>query len=427
LNFRKLTYIIVGNLGERKARTATAVFVIAFAVAVVMLVGGLTSGFIRSAMEKAEEAFPPGMLTIKPRAVNVAMLSISTGVINEAVVKQVREMEGVEFAAPQLSLKMPLRVEGEIIGQVVSTDALVVGIDPVLVAGDVKKGFTFSNDVNLSEPVPAILPRYFLDMYNLAYSESMGLPKINESFALGKDFDLYVGESYLTGELQKRRQLKGRIVGLTSNPSLFVGALLPLGWAEELNRWYHGERETKYNALHVKVRDLKRLDEVTSQVASMNLIVESKRDTLEKINFIARAVVALTGLFAVIVIAIAAASIFNTFSLIMTQRRGEVGLLRAVGGTRGLVTRLFVLEVAFIGLIAGILGVGITWALLAWADSLIVSQLPKISLMPEQIFVVPWYLAAACVLCAVMLSTVASLPIILKTTRTAPASLIAEA
>lgn len=426
MNFGKQLYVVRGNLAERKMRTATAVFVIAFAVGVVMVVVALMLGFLQSATAKAREVFPPGVLVVKPKAVNIAVLAINTGAITDGTVEQIRSMPGVEYAAPQLSLKMPMRVEIEIMGQVISSDAAVVGIDPQLVQADVKKGFTFSNNINTSEPVPSVLPRYLLDIYNLAYSESMGLPKINETFAIGKLATLYLGDSFLTGEQQKRREIPCRIVGLTSDPSLVMGALIPIAWAQEFNNWYHGPRETKYTAVHVKVKDLEHLDQVTSSVQGMNLLVESKRDTLEKIHFATRAVGAVSAAFALIVVAIAAVSIFNTFSIIMGQRRGEVGLLRAVGGTRRIVTWLFVMEVGVIGLLGGILGVGATWALLGWADKAILMRLPKISILPDHVFRVTWPVVVACLVGAVLLSLAASLPMILRTTHRPPANLIAE-
>jgi ABC-type lipoprotein release transport system permease subunit len=430
LKLAKMAYIISGNLGERKTRTATAVFVIAFAVAVVMVISALGIGFLRGALAKAQEAFPPGLLMVKPRAMNVSILSLSTAVINDATVARIRKMPEVEFVAPQVSLKMPLRAEGEILGQQAVTDAIMVGIDPVVVKGEVGPKFSFDYDEKTSQPIPCVLARYFLDMYNLAYADTMGLPKINENFALGKTFTLHLGESYLLGgpggAKAKTMDVTCKVVALTSNPSLYVGALIPLRHAEELNKWYTGESTKSYNAMHVKVRDVGRLDQVTSRIVEMGLNVESSKDVLEKLQFVVRAVGLLTALFAIVVLAIAATSIFNTFSLIMNERRGEVGLLRAVGGTRRLVTWLFVTEVAVIGLLGGIVGVAASWVLVRWGNAAIVSRLPKVTFLPEHLFLVNWWLVASCLAGAVLLSVVATLPAILRTTGTPPATLISE-
>jgi putative ABC transport system permease protein len=49
--------------------------------------------------------------------------------------------------------------------------------------------------------------------------------------------------------------------------------------------------------------------------------------------------------------------IFNTFSIAVTQRRSEIGILRALGATGGQLRRLFLMESAALGLIGSALGV----------------------------------------------------------------------
>lgn len=418
--------MIGSNMAERLGRTLTAISVIAFAVAIVMVVAALSMGFLRGVIRKAQEAFPPGVLLVRPRTMNVSVLSFSTGAITDSVVQKVRALTGVEYVAPQMALKMPLRAEGDVLGQNASTDAMVVGIDPTMVKDDVKPEFNFDFQPDESKPIPCVMPRYFLDMYNLSYSESMGLPKINEAFALGKRFTLHMGESIITGTSEKSKEVTLQVVGLTPNPSLFVGALIPLRNAEKINEWYTGRDAHLYTAMHVKVSDVTHLDKVTSDIVAMNLNVESNKDMFEKFQFVARAVTMLTAGFAVIIVLIAAVSIWNTFSLIMTQRRGEVGLLRAVGGTRGLVTMLFAGEAVLIGLIAGIVGVTASWLLLRWADQRILAQLPHITILPEHLFILTWPMVFGCIAGAVALSLLTTLPIIISTTSANPATLVSE-
>lgn len=50
--------------------------------------------------------------------------------------------------------------------------------------------------------------------------------------------------------------------------------------------------------------------------------------------------------------------IYNTFSIAVTQRRSEIGILRALGATQGQVKRLFLLESAIAGLAGSLAGLG---------------------------------------------------------------------
>jgi putative ABC transport system permease protein len=50
--------------------------------------------------------------------------------------------------------------------------------------------------------------------------------------------------------------------------------------------------------------------------------------------------------------------IYNTFSIAVTQRRGEIGILRALGATQGQVKRLFLVESGIAGLLGSLAGLG---------------------------------------------------------------------
>ena len=51
--------------------------------------------------------------------------------------------------------------------------------------------------------------------------------------------------------------------------------------------------------------------------------------------------------------------IYNSFAIAVTQRRSEIGILRALGATRGQIRRLFLGESAVTGLIGSLAGVGV--------------------------------------------------------------------
>jgi putative ABC transport system permease protein len=60
--------------------------------------------------------------------------------------------------------------------------------------------------------------------------------------------------------------------------------------------------------------------------------------------------------FAFIAVFVAVFIIFNTFTVLVAQRTRELALLRALGAARGQVLRLVVGEAAFVGVIAGVVG-----------------------------------------------------------------------
>ena len=90
--------------------------------------------------------------------------------------------------------------------------------------------------------------------------------------------------------------------------------------------------------------------------------------------------------------------IYNSFSIAVTQRRSEIGILRALGATRGQIRTLFLGESAVAGLLGSAAGVGLG---LAFTRSLtgITGQMMEaifgVSQNTEEILVDPRFLAAA--------------------------------
>jgi ABC-type lipoprotein release transport system permease subunit len=254
----------------------------------------------------------------------------------------------------------------------------------------VVSGQRFDYDPSTSTPIPMIVPRFFLDMFNLAYADMAGLPKIDESFALGKELDLLIGETVLLGNAgRKMARLRMRVVGFTSNPSLTAGLMIPVGHARELNRWWtDGQTEGSITGLYVKVRGTTELEPIGQALRRQNLIVEDSRGRLSQVTVLARAGTAVVGILGIAVAAIAAVAIFNLFGLAMQERRGEAVMLRAVGGTKRAVAFVYLGEVATIGLIAGLLGAGMGGSILLGLNEAVRRFLPRVSYLPEEVFVV---------------------------------------
>lgn len=406
-----------------------AVFTVAFAASVVLAVVGTGRGLMRGIVAKAEEALPPDVLTVKPKSANVLMFNVSAPGLDRRTVDRIRALPGVGFVAPQMALKMPLRANGTVMGQTAETDCFVVGVEGAAVADSINSGMSFDDpadtrpdDNHETAPIPVVIPRIFLDMYNQAYAESVGLPKINEDFMKGKHFTLVLGGSVLLGEAgnptRKARWLKCRIVGMTSNPSYMrAGLMIPLSRAESLNAWWSGAPADRYSSAFVKVRDTQEADAVARSIRRMDLVVESQNEFLGKIRFASRAATAMGAVFAAIVVAIGAVGILNTFALIMAERREEVLLLRAVGATRRRVMALYGSEAAVIGLAGGTLAAAVCGTALWLVDRRIASATADwAAYIPRQVFAVTPAMLGAVVAGAVVAGLMAAGPAILRVT-----------
>ena len=118
-----------------------------------------------------------------------------------------------------------------------------------------------------------------------------------------------------------------------------------------------------------------------------------------------RDAVALANVQVLIAIVIGFLGIVNTLLISVLQRTREIGLLRAVGMTRGQVSRSVMLEALFIGLIGGVIGI-ITGLLGGWFPLRYFTLGITGYLTP---IAVPWKQIAIAVVVAAVIGVLASL------------------
>ncbi len=117
-------------------------------------------------------------------------------------------------------------------------------------------------------------------------------------------------------------------------------------------------------------------------------------------------------LFALIALFIAGIGITNTLVTSVIERTREIGILKAVGATRGQVLGIFLMEGTAIGLAGSAIGLGLARALAVPADAyirhLIEGQMQGNAMVSETIFEFPWWLWAGSILFAVVVTTAAA-------------------
>jgi putative ABC transport system permease protein len=179
------------------------------------------------------------------------------------------------------------------------------------------------------------------------------------------------------------------------------------------NWWFNStntlEREG-YDSVAIRAADVTRASALTAQIQKEGFQVQSLEIFVQVANRIVTAITVMFTLIGSIALLVATIGIANTMVMAIYERTREIGILKAMGASRGEIRQMFMMEAGFIGLIGGVIGL-----LLGWLAGLGLNQAIPIYLRYRELpvrgnfFVVSLTLAAGVIVFATFIGLVAGL------------------
>lgn len=124
--------------------------------------------------------------------------------------------------------------------------------------------------------------------------------------------------------------------------------------------------------LEMQVADVWQADGIAQQLrARYPYKVESWQDTNAQLLSALNAQSISTAVIRGVVLIVVVLGIASVLVVSVVQKRREIGILRAMGATRGQVLRVFLLQGAVVGALGSVLGVALSWALIAVFTALV--------------------------------------------------------
>lgn len=106
---------------------------------------------------------------------------------------------------------------------------------------------------------------------------------------------------------------------------------------------------------------------------------------------------------------VAAVGVVNTMVMAILERTREIGVMRAVGARRSVVSRLFTLEASLLGFFGGLVGLGIGYGLTYIVNPLINKQLAESGLTAKNIISLPPWLIIGVIIITTFIGMLAGL------------------
>ena len=160
-----------------------------------------------------------------------------------------------------------------------------------------------------------------------------------------------------------------------------------------------------YSSISVHVKNPAQVQAVESAIKKMGFSTFSLLDASQSLRTFFRVLDLFLGIFGSLALAVASIGIVNTLVMAILERRREIGIMKAIGASDGDVKKLFFAEAGAMGILGGIVGVTLGWAIGRVINLGTNVYLKRESLAPDNFWAVPWWL----VLLAIGFSVVVSL------------------
>ncbi|MCX6561333.1 MAG: ABC transporter permease [Candidatus Aminicenantes bacterium] len=414
---RKLARIVAQNLGRNRKNILFAGFGIVVGVSSFLFFIGLGSGIKRVV---STQIFPTDANRVQVVAKKSGLGGAPPARIDDAAIARLEAIPGVKGVYPRMRLAVPATmalvgahfpeedlarianlpgISPDVLDSVRRLDLwleiMADGIDPRLVGSDVLFG-TFT-DPAPGQPVPVIISKRLVEIYNASFAEVRHLPLISEILIpMVPSLPLTLNESYVNREASgPQRQVRVKLIG-TSHQAILGGLTMPLATVRALNREFAGAAAAAFfDSASVEAASADKLTSIQEAVAELGFAIDAGQQRMAESVALAVTLVMLGfSLISLTIVAVAAVNIGHTFYMIIYERQREIGLLRAVGASRTDIRTMIQGEAAVIGIVGGLVGVFLGTAACLLTDLLAGRLLPKFPFKPDHFFAYPWWMFA---------------------------------
>lgn len=238
-------------------------------------------------------------------------------------------------------------------------------------------------------PIPVLLSPFILDIYNDAAAPALGMQRLaGPELALGLKFSMMFGESYFAADMPSSMRVvrRCRIVGF-SPKALDLGVTMPLIDAMHANAAMLGrEKTSSYSSVVVEATSNEDVPRIIQDMKSLGLVLSPRSESGRKAANVLMVLTLVFGGVSLIVLLVSGINIAHTFGMLVSERRREIAVYRAVGATLLDIRLIVAGEAVFLGFAGGTSGILLGWLASRMVNLLAAPVLSRIPGSPGDLF-----------------------------------------
>lgn len=330
------------------------------------------------------------LIDVVPPQISLGSI-LGGGKLDQATVDRLGAIDGVAEVYRKMNVRVPAvtRYDGDFFGSRIrmGLEVLAVGVDPGLVKKDVQLGEF--EDPGAGQPIPAIASTRLLEIYNKSFAPARRLPQLSGQMIAGFTFPVDFNRSWVAKAAPGPSiPSQAQIVGV-SDHGLLAGITIPLDAAIRLNTATQQDAET-YTGVTLRMKDPSGVPRVVEAVKEMGLQIDDQERRMAES---AGAAVAITtsalALLSVLICFLAAVNIAQTLFAQVRARAKEIGVMQAVGASRGDIRAIILGEAGAVGFFGGLAGTIVALMIAFAIDRGAAAWLPPFPFKPETFFAFP--------------------------------------
>lgn len=286
-----------------------------------------------------------------------------------------------------------------------------------------------SRDGVCEAPIPVVLSPFLLEVYNTVAATAMGLRRLSGlEVLLGVRFAMKFGESYFVNDeaVERRIVKQARIVGFTRKAMEF-GVTAPIDAVIRANAAMRGQEEaSQYTSVIVETERNEDIPVLVEDARVLGLTLAPRSEEGRKAANVLLVLTIVFAMVSLIILGISAINITHTFLMLVTERRQEIAVYRAIGATLRDIRLMVLSEAGVLGFFGGVCGILVAWACSRGANALASGLLLNLSGAPLDFFVFSLPVIAAGIACSIMFSLVGAFLPANRAAHTDPAVVLAQ-